>query len=136
MRSFPTQELRRFWIVTKSNFEIIKKLPKKWHKQNAGIFRIEDKNVLEEWEPFCIAFNKPTLSLAPSIAIDDDLVYKFAFYLQFTAMFFKHFGEEKDTAFWYQVEEFFKKYQAEVGVLNEEQLFRNAFLGSKMPKQS
>ena len=135
MRKFPTQELRQFWNVTKTNFKIIQDLPKKWHKKNAGIFRIENKNVLEEWESFCIAFNKLTISIAPEITIDDDLVYKFAFYLHFTAQFFKYFGQEKDTVFWHQVEGFFQKYQTELGVMHEEQLFRNAFPGSVMPKQ-
>lgn len=131
MRKFPSLELRSIWIECKTRFEIIKGFPKKWHKQNAGIFRIEDKNVLDEWEPFCIAFNKLTLSLAPEIMIDDDLTYKFAFYLQFVALFFKHFSrDEKDTAFWYQAEAYFQKYQAELGVMHEEQLFRNAFPGS------
>lgn len=136
MRKFPSSELRPIWNECKSRFEIIKKFPKKWKAQNAGIFRIEDKNVLDEWEPFFAAFHKLTLSIAPEIIIDDNLTYKFAFYLHFVALFFKHFSrDEKDTAYWYQVESFFTKYQAELGVMHEEQLFMNAFPDFKKPKE-
>jgi hypothetical protein len=128
MRKFPTPTIRPLWNNTKKRFLIIKKLPKKWHKDNAGIFRIEDVNVLNAWDAFEKHLSQKLLSIAPEVVISDELAFKFAFYLHFTAQFFYHFGnDETDAQYNVDATNFFNAFKNEIGERNEESLFLNAF---------
>lgn len=127
MRIFKTQTIRPLFNNTLKRIQAINRIPKKWHKEHAGIFKIEDKNVLKEWEPFCKELQTKLRTVVPDVAIDDELAFKFAFYLHFVAQFYNHFGDETDRQYIGDVDAFFAHYQAELGERNEATLFLNAF---------
>jgi hypothetical protein len=128
VRIFPTKTIRPLFASTRARVELINKLPKKFHKQNKGIFIIEDINWLKEWEPFYKQMKETLATLVSEVVISDEQSFKLAFYLYHISLFFKHFGTTEADQFYVQdVETFFTAFPAELGTRDEEQLFLNAF---------
>jgi hypothetical protein len=128
VRIFQTKTLRPLFHNTRNRIEIIKKLPKKFHKDNKGIFIIEDVNWLKAWDRFDHSIRDTLTTLAPQVTLQDQQASKLAFYFYHIGLFFQHFGTNAmDVQYVKDVEQFFLAHQAEVGEKEEEQLFVNAF---------
>ena len=128
MRKFNSKTIRALFRSTKNRVELIKNLPKSFHKQYSGLWRIEDKDIMKEWPAFSNSINDKLNTLAPEVILSERETSMLALYFHHIGLFFQHFSNEPaDIQYAADISNFFLHHQAEVGPREETELFNNAF---------
>lgn len=124
MKNFLTDIVKPLVKNTHNRVTLMRDLPEDF----SGLFRIEEINVLDEWDQFYKRVSDYTLTPEPQVRLNNSDSYKLAFFLEFVANFYTYFGDAvHDQEYIGAVEYFFTEYKKTIGEKDQKSLFENAF---------
>lgn len=96
---------------------------------NDKLSRLEGLNFFEEWEKLYETIMKvwQEAPKVPFFKLEEQLLDKFAFFLDFIAKFFVYSGSEEDNEYLKDVDVFFKQHKKARGKGDSIELFKRAF---------
>lgn len=125
----------KFEFVTKDIFNFIRDTDSRIQRMEEilieknllGFFRIEGKDIKNEWDDFYPDITEKIKTLRRTVDIGQSMGHKLAFFLHFVALFFKYRKDEEDKDYIAYVNTFLNEHADLFGPIEEGNLFHNAF---------